>query len=184
MWQTWSVNRLPWCWVWKSVTHKRLHQTRCSITPWKDQDTYYNIFHRAVNRFYPNDWTYSQKSGTDNYWQQTYKNDNSQHTQRKTVNKYWSESSWPNLQLSFWWPNQIRSLNLPKLNWSTAAQTDQNRTGQGCNTSLPYPQSAQMTQSRSPMPMSWRKTNSPYSLLALTSFSPSLPTLYGGEVNN
>jgi hypothetical protein len=32
--------------------------------------------------------------------------------------------------------------------------------------------------------MSLRKMNSPYSLLALTSFSPSLPKLYGGEVNN
>jgi hypothetical protein len=50
-WQTWSASRLPQCWVWKSVTHKRLHQTRCLSTPWKDQDTYYNILHRAVDRF-------------------------------------------------------------------------------------------------------------------------------------
>jgi hypothetical protein len=51
MWQTWSASRLPWCRVWNSVTHKWLHQSRCLSTPWKDQDTYYNIFHRAGKRF-------------------------------------------------------------------------------------------------------------------------------------
>jgi hypothetical protein len=50
-WQTWSASRLLQCLVWKSITHKQLHQTWCLSTPWKDPDTYYNIFHRAVNRF-------------------------------------------------------------------------------------------------------------------------------------
>jgi hypothetical protein len=49
-WQTWSVSRLPQCYVWKSVTHKRLYHTRCLSTPWKDKGTYYNIFESFINR--------------------------------------------------------------------------------------------------------------------------------------